>query len=259
VKKLFALSAAIAALGWAGSAYAADMPVKAPPLMPAPAYTWTGWYVGGNLGYGWGAGSNPSQSFIDTSGGGLTAYIAGGGIVPAAADPKGVIGGAQIGYNWQTNNFVFGLVTDFDGSGMTATTTNVTPTNGINGTTTLSRKMDWLGTLRARAGVAQQNWLWYVSGGLAYGHIQENLTFASTAAAQATGSHSRTRAGWTAGTGFEYGWSRWTAGLEYLYVDLGRSSVTETFSGYAGAAGDSVTMSSRNTAHIVRAILNYRF
>ena len=82
----------------AHAAYAADMPVKAPmPMMAAP-YNWGGWYVGGNLGYGWGDRSKP---FADPSNfAGLDAYFAAGGNVTPNLKQQGVIGGGQVGYNW---------------------------------------------------------------------------------------------------------------------------------------------------------------
>ena len=192
--------AAVAVIGFVSVASAADLPVKAPVYkapVATPAYSWTGFYVGGNVGYGWSLNSDPNMSFVDNSGG-LTGFIAGGGIVPLAVDPKGIIGGGQVGYNWQSANVVYGLVADFQGSGMKAISTYVT--SGGAGTTSLERKMDWFGTVRGRVGLAQQNWLLYGTGGLAYGHINQTLTF-NLGGTVGNGSNSQTRAGWTVGAG----------------------------------------------------------
>jgi len=266
VKQLAVLGAAIALFGFVSAASAGSKPPSsAYNNAPAANYNWSGGYVGGNLGYGWGTGGDPSMSFIDTSGFGLTHFIELGGVAPIGVDPKGVIGGVQFGYNWQVSpHFVLGVVTDFQGSGVKGTGTYfATPVAqadlGGSATSTLENRLDWFGTVRERFGWAQQNWLWYATGGFAYGEIKDNLTFASTSVEQAAGSQSALQPGWTAGAGFEYGWSQWSAGVEYLYVDLGSTNVTETFSGYPGAGGDSVTMSNRNTFQIVRAVLNYRF
>lgn len=241
---------AVAAL-WTTSAFAADMALKAPPPAPAPAWTWTGFYVGGNVGYGQSVNSDPRMSFVDNSGA-LTGYIAAGGIVPVAVNPRGVIGGVQAGYNFQSANVVYGLVADIQDSGMKAASTFVSFNSGI---TRLRRELEWFGTVRGRVGLAQQNWLLYGTGGLAYGQIHENLTF-NLGGTTGSGSSSQTRAGWTLGAGVEYGVTHWSFGIEYLYVDLGRSSVTE---GIAPAPIDYVTMSSRNTSNIIRALASYRF
>jgi len=267
VKELAVLAAAINAFGFVGFASAAELPMKTPVYGDAPVavYNWTGWYVGGSIGYGWNTSSDPSMNFIDTSGMGLTGFIARGGIAPVAVDSNGVIGGLHFGYDWKTGtNFVIGVINDFQSSGMKNTGTYFsTPAASafLGGTATsmLERKLEWLDTVRGKLGWAQQNWLLYATGGLAYGQIKDSLTFNSTTPVQAAGSQSPIEAGWALGTGLEYGWPHWSAGIEYLYVDLGRSSVTETFFGYAGAGGDSVTMSNRNTSQIVRALINYRF
>jgi outer membrane immunogenic protein len=260
VKKLVLLVAAITACGFIRAGNAAGKPTPEP--VPVPVYNWTGWYAGGNVGYGWGRSSNTSMSFIDTSGAGLTGYVASGGIAPIAVDPKGMVGGLQFGYNWQTRtNFVLGVVNDFQGSALKGTGTYLSApgTVGPPGISTLQHRLEWFDTVRGRLGWTQQNWLWYATGGLAYGQFKDSLTFSSTGVEQAAGSQSQIKAGWTLGAGLEYGWSQWSAGVEYLYVDLGRSGVTETFSGYGGAGGDSVTMSNRDAFQIVRAVINYRF
>jgi outer membrane immunogenic protein len=139
-----------ATLLFAGPALAADLsrppPYKAPALMPV--FSWTGWYIGGNIGYGWGENTDPGIS--------SNRINFGPGTFPNLS-PKGVIGGGQIGYNWQVNpNWVVGLEADFQGadikdSGTKATTLFV---NGVGNpaTNSLSEKLDFLGTVRGRLG-----------------------------------------------------------------------------------------------------------
>jgi len=118
----------------AQAASAADMPLKAP-VVPAPVSrnNWGGWYTGGNVGYGWGISSDPNISFFDPGGVGFASYFAAGGNVTPDPKPSGVIGGGQVGYNWTfTPSRIGGLVADFQGSGMKASTTNaVTPPGGF--------------------------------------------------------------------------------------------------------------------------------
>src|SRR5262245_35321904 len=110
-KLLFSKVALISLLS-AGVAQAADMPVRVPAPIAPPPFSWTGWYVGANVGFGWG--------HADTT---FTPLPSAAGFVNLAPttlspDPNGVIGGGQIGYNWQLNRWVFGLEADFQGSNM---------------------------------------------------------------------------------------------------------------------------------------------
>jgi outer membrane immunogenic protein len=237
------------------STNAADMPVT------ASAYDWTGFYTGANIGYGWRSGSDQSLSLTDRSGSGLTEFRNAGGFPVGGVDPDGIVGGGQAGYNWQSSAWVWGIVADFQAAGLEESRNfaSTAPAHFLPGTTVLDRKIDWFGTVRGKAGWATQNWLFYGTGGLAYGHVAENLAFTSAGVASARGSNSNTKIGWTAGAGLEYGWGGWSVGAEYLYIDLGRTSPAMTFAGYSAAGGDSITASSRNNMGIVRALVNYRF
>ena len=121
-----------------GSAAAADLPHPSYYTAPAPlsAYSWTGPYLGGNLGYEWGATSNnPTR-------------------------PSGFAGGVEGGYNWQSGQFVFGGEADIQLSGATDT---FAPWKFSN---------PWFGTVRGRAGYAVSNLLIYGTAGLAFGELQ---------------------------------------------------------------------------------------
>jgi outer membrane immunogenic protein len=254
---------AIAAFVFVNPISAADMPtndlVNKNPA--AISYNWTGWYGGLNSGYGWGTRNNASNdSCVQPSGSGLcTTYLAGGGFPPVSLSPKGFNGGGQAGYNRQVSNFVLGLETDFQGSGVKdSNSQTTTPPCCIPGTSRLEHKLRWFGTVRGRVGVPIDNWLIYGTGGLIYGRVSSSLTWSSNVAT-GTGSNSTTRAGWTLGAGTEVGFGeRWTAKMEYLYYDLGRDSVTAT-STTAGSVGDAIKVSQRSAAHMLRVGLNYRF
>jgi outer membrane immunogenic protein len=198
------------------SANAADMarrhamPTKAP-LYAAP-YNWTGLYVGINGGAGFGTSdvaTVPSGSF-NTNG--------------------GLVGGT-IGYNWQMGQTVFGLEGDIDWSNIRG--------SGPCGGTTCETRNSWLSTARGRIGYAFDRFLPFVSGGAAFGDIQNNIT--------GVGATTETRVGWTLGGGVEAAIAGpWSAKIEYLYADLGRG---------ASVLGSDASFKT----NIVRGGINYRF
>ena len=137
---------------------------------------WTGLYAGLNIGYEWGKVTNSS------------------------VDPSGVAGGGQLGYNWQTGQFVFGAETDIQISGADDT---FAPWKFSN---------PWFGTLRGRVGYAVNNVLLYGTAGLAYGNLKAEVGGLD---------ENKTLVGWTAGLGMEVGFTpNWSAKVDYLYMDL---------------------------------------
>ena len=188
-----ALVPAIALLGLAaaGAARASDLSVaplyKAPPVVAAPAYNWSGFYVGVNGGGGWGTSNWDSAGSFNVSG--------------------GVIGGTA-GVNWQMGHAVIGLEGDVDWSNLKGSTTSALCPAGCTTNT------DWLATVRGRAGYAFDKLLPFVTGGVAVGDIKASTPGFAGA--------TQTNAGWTAGGGVELALtSNWTAKAEYLHVDLG--------------------------------------
>jgi outer membrane immunogenic protein len=180
------LLASVALLGFAGAASAADLPVRAAPPAPiiaaVPVFTWTGFYVGVNAGYGW----NTNDS------------ITVGGVRFDLDDEGGFVGGAQAGYNYQIGSFVVGLegdiqYADFGGDDRFDFDRDGIADDDFNNS-------DWFGTVRARAGVAFDRALIYATGGFAF-------------ADDATG--------WTVGGGLEYAFTNnLSAKVEGLYVNL---------------------------------------
>ena len=179
------------------SAFAADlapkMYTKAPPPVVAVS-DWTGFYIGGNVGYSWGR-SSTTQSFSDAVSGTVL------GAASTKFDLNGVIGGGQAGYNWQKDNWVFGLEGDIQGSGEKGNTNAVCPGGSAAATTlaglssacavghlgdtapsnvaafpvtsNLSEKIEWFGTVRGRVGpTITPTILVYATGGLAYGQVR---------------------------------------------------------------------------------------
>ncbi|MFH1344841.1 MAG: outer membrane beta-barrel protein [Pseudomonadota bacterium] len=256
------LAALTVLVSGAVGASAADMAVKARPL--AAVYNWTGFYIGGNIGYGWGQNTNPFVSFVDPAPQvGFDPYFAAGGNVFPNLKPAGIIGGGQIGYNWQMNQFVLGAVADFQAADIHASATvAVAPPLFAPSLQTLSQRLDFLGTVRGKAGFAFNNVMLYGTGGLAYGHVESSMTanFPSVAILF-NGTSSEWRTGWAAGVGGEYGVGPWSFGIEYLHYDLGRSSVTAVAVPPTAAifAASSLTATQRTAGDIVRATINYRF
>lgn len=248
----------------AAPAFAADLPVKALAKAPA-AYNWTGGYVGGNVGYGWGSDTGDRwDSFVDQPGVGIAPYFALGGNVLPGVKPSGIVGGAQVGYNWQAApNWVWGLVADIQASDMRASASStVTPPLSALSVHSNTSRIDWFGTVRGRVGYAASNWLFYGTGGVAYGGVKSALAFNCITCTPPTiwaGSNSSTQVGWAAGAGIEVGLTaNWTVGVEYLHFDLGSISTT-ALPDTAPAFGTSVTASSKFAGDIVRATLNYKF
>jgi len=231
-----------------GSALAADMATKAPPIAaPSPAYNWTGFYVGVNLGGTW---ADNDSTYV----GGTVGYP----IAPHTVDLQSasVIGGGQIGANWQTGMFVLGAEADIDGRYLNASASGIlTPTGSILDQVTQTE--NWIGTVRGRVGLAQGRALFYATGGLAYGDIEHTYTKTYPAAGLTFGaSDSAVGTGWTVGGGIEYAiWNNVTVGVEYLHVDLGTTtlSVATTVAAAAGQA----TFSDRSD--IVRLRVNWLF
>ncbi len=212
-----------------GSAQAADMPMKAP-VYVAP-FTWTGVYLGINAGYG--KGSSDGDAYCTNpagvvSGLGCTAAQSGG------LTPSGGFVGGQIGANYQTGMFVWGVESDIHVSHINDSSTVVVPCciptfTSPNGFITRAQNLDWFGTVRGRLGLAiWDRTLVYGTAGLMYGEevVNSNLVFPAIGY-QATSS--ATHSGWTAGGGIEYAFTNsLSAKLEGLYYNLGSETIAVT-------------------------------
>jgi outer membrane immunogenic protein len=268
MKRLLIAGAALAAL-IGTPALAADMaaPVyKAPPPL-APVYSWTGFYIGVNAGWKGIEGAGMTSTPNDAATLGFNAACIAAGACPqnyGNASGSGFIGGGQVGYNWQIQNFVVGVETDFQGTSAKATTTTTTaifaPFIG-----TQSTKENWLGTVRGRVGVlATPTFLAYVTGGFAYAGVNRNWSGNFTAPFFSfwSGSDRTTATGGTAGGGVEWAAGNgWSVGVEYLYARLhdGNSFLT-TNQVPACVANCTFRISSSDfNDNIVRAKLNFKF
>jgi outer membrane immunogenic protein len=260
--------AALAAIGFASLACAADLPTKKAPLFVAPAlvpYNWTGFYVGLNAG---GAFGDPNS---ETPTGLFPAY-AGSPRLPSSSNQSAFTGGSQIGYNYQVSSVVFGLEADFDYIGLrrnSFTVAGLPPTPfGFGAAPNVfnysSSNSDFLGTVRARLGYAVDRALIYVTGGLAYsgGASSAVASFTNVGGAQYATFQgpSSSNIGYAVGGGLEYALTdHWTVKGEYLYANLGRRNVTLTDPVTPGGAGYSFTAKIGESVNIARAGVNYKF
>jgi len=216
------------------SAFAADMPVKAPPPAPAPTYNWTGFYIGANIGGAWVNGT-------------LTDNFSG---VSFTNTNSGVIGGGQIGYNWQISpQFVLGVEGMFDGTSINNSGDTLTIFNGdvLQG----SVKTDWMSTVAARFGYAADNLMFYGKAG--GGWVQNSATVTDLRTGLSL-SNSHTNSGWLVGAGAEYGiTSNWTMKFEYDFLELSNRTIDAA----TIFLGDTVTLKRQINMFTVGA--NYKF
>jgi outer membrane immunogenic protein len=213
-RKIFLTS--VGAMALTGSAaFAADLPYRGPPpvyLPPAPIFTWSGFYLGGQVGYAWardnGSINNPAPGIP-----GLPAAI----FLPFTVDLNGVIGGAHVGYNLQINQWVVGLEGDVDGTSLSKTQLVGAFPPFFQGL--VNPKATVQGSIRARLGIAFDRVLIYATGGAAFA----DFTIAyNTRPLGGLDQITSTRSGWTVGGGLDYAiTNNWSIGAEYRYSDFG--------------------------------------
>ena len=237
------------------AATAADLPSQAPPPAPiiaAPIFTWTGFYIGGNLGAGW---RDSNDDPVILTGPGIPGGLEGGTLIFGNNNDATFTGGGQIGYNYQIGSWVIGAEADIQGidSGNNSNAVFI-PGPGFAGTFVpgeFENGADWWGSARLRAGVAFDRFLVYATGGLAY--TEDNT-------------------GWTVGGGVEwalpvnwFGSSAVTLGLEGLWVSIDQDDDSTrpigTFTPVGGAPVNVFLPRSNDEQDffVARAKLNFKF
>jgi outer membrane immunogenic protein len=191
----------------------ADGPFEGP-IEPIPEFRWTGFYVGGNGGYGWAADPhNITYNSGDVSGG---------------PDASGGFGGGQIGYNWQgvfSRDIVVGIEADIQGADI-SDTLHGTTSGGISGF--VRQDLDWFGTVRGRVGWAWDRALIYGTGGFAYGEVDDR-SVGSGLGETITLRDDSDRTGYVVGGGVEYAIaSNISMKIEYQFIDFGDERLTGT-------------------------------
>jgi len=239
---LLATVGSVALLGMAAPASAADLAArpytKAPPPVVAPIYDWTGFYIGANGGWA------DSHSCLDF------AFLAGPVFSDGCRDRSGGVIGGQVGYRWQTNQFVFGLEAQGDWADLSNSRVSL-----LNPALSTNVKTDGIGLFTGQIGwAAWSAALFYFKGGAAV--TSNNLTILDTGVGVV--SSSATRWGGTVGVGFEYGFApNWSFGAEYDHLFMGTSnnSFTTTDPRLAGILNDRI----RQDVDMVTLRINYRF
>ena len=208
MKKFLFGTVGLIALGMAAPASAADLaprPYTAPPPYVAPIYSWTGFYIGANGGYGW------ARQCLDITQVGFVDVFAQG-----CNDKGGGIVGGQIGYRWQAGGWVFGLEAQGDWANLRTERVFVN-TPFLDTTNTWKSTIDGLGLFTGQVGYAWNASLFYVKGGAAV--VSQRFDIFNTLTGIGFAQANRTRWGGTVGVGWEYGFApNWTAGIEYDHI-----------------------------------------
>jgi len=265
-----ALRAVVGALGViAGPAIAAEMASPADPPASAPAFTtWTGIYAGGNIGYGWATHTTHLSGVVNGPFPGNPVGFTGGNqglfasnnlpnpvfsqpwSVTNSSDVNGVIGGGQLGANWQVGSIVLGVEADAQGSSQSKTIIVGLPAGA---SLIQNSSMPWFATFRGRGGWAfADGWLAYATAGGAWLHSR--TAFTPVVLANPSSSFEVSHIGWTAGGGVEAAINRnlsWK--VEYLYM------ATDNFTTSVNFIGFMVPWKAQIGNNVARAGINYRF
>jgi outer membrane immunogenic protein len=280
MKKLLLGSISALTLLAGNPAIAADLApaYKAPPVVAPVPWTWTGFYVGGNLGGGWG------QELMDKNQ--IVVFTAPGPVFFRFSPPlaselplSGFLGGGQIGYRLQTGMWVWGIEGTLDWADIRGkSTTGILATDDD---TLLKTRVEWIATLAAEAGWTVDHALLYLKGGGAAIHVNHTLTpqtiiassggLSSTPFSCTSCDDSETQWGWMFGAGVTYAFTNsWSAFLEYNYMNFGTNSATHRFDvrGITRTANDirfppnvpfSANVDTAQDIHVLKAGINYKF
>lgn len=241
----------------AAPAIAADIPVRMPvkaPVMAPVVYNWTGFYLGAHAGYSWAHTRITDRLGYNTIPGDTWSFKS-----------DGFVGGGQLGYNWQTGGFVFGLEADFGYLGLRGNAPAPAGVLFFNSDTRGVNDPDFYATVRGRLGFAFDTWLIYATGGWIGVNkpvsVIDNCFVAPCGAATIT-AESKFRSGWTVGGGIEWAVSGpWSVKAEYLYFDLGNETISarNAFPATPLAPTFIWPWDTRMNGHIARVGINYRF
>ncbi len=269
MRAVISILAAAAMIAVAGAAFA-----KAPP--PAPVYTWTGYYAGIHAGYGFGGGADANfdpATFATLIPSGGLAVTGSSGPFGLSVSPSGGFGGVQIGRNWQDRDMIFGFEADISGGDINdeksqnfSVTANDPDTLDFTGTFNLRQSIPVFGTVRGRVGWTSGDTLLYLTGGLAWGYVETEISVSNIAATvpanfpagfpaalNRSASFDSLEAGVAAGLGAETPLdNKWTLKGEYMFTGL--------FTGDTGTGFTGATVSSNDVLlHIFRVGLNYHW
>lgn len=222
--------------------------------------SWDGAYFGGTFGYGY------SDNDVKTSGqaaGNITNVNGGARPGSVSLEQDGFLGGAHAGYNWQRNSVVYGVEADIAYTDMDeSSNVRTTALNGVDRlNNNFEQELNYLGTVRGRAGYALNQMLVFATGGLAYGSVDNKADFfGPVGQKQFSGSEDGVQIGYTAGGGLEYAFSsRVALKAEYLYYDLGSETVDVVVIPGSGGGGTGYNTKFNNDGHILRTGVSFKF
>jgi outer membrane immunogenic protein len=237
MRKVLFSTVAFAAL--VGQAFAADLPSskEAPVYVaPPPIFSWTGLYVGADIGGFWGAANILAPGALFT--------------FSHNANNDGVIGGGFIGYNYQVNNFVLGLQGEIDGAGNGSS--HFSAPFGAD-VFQSSVNQNWIASIDGRLGYAMDRTLLYVLGGVAWDQQSASITNLTTGFAVNV---SNTRTGYDIGGGVEYAFTpNWTGRIEYRYYNFGSANTAWVDRAFRGGSFFRTTLND----NVIRVGLAYKF
>ncbi len=245
MKRLALTLTSIAA--FAGPAVAADLPARAYTKAPAPvaaAFSWTGCYVGGEIGY---KSASSNQTWANSG----SVRLPDGTPITGTLRPSGAIGGVTVGCNYQfAANWVAGIEADYSWTDLRSSATLLPPANVLH---TFEIRERSFATARARLGYTIDHWLFFVTGGAAWARVDASDSNLSTPGGTLFQSAGQTYTGWTVGGGLEYAITRnWLVKAEYLYADLGTNRIS-----LRTALGGDADVSLKQ--HVGRVGVNYKF
>lgn len=267
------------------TASAADMAIKAAPIAaPPPAFSWTGFYVGANVGGAWTPSSGgsdfgllyPGFIVLPPTAPIITVFPGQSGALAGSGSRSGFIGGGQAGYNWQVQQFVLGVEADVSGADLKGSSASASRSFGppiipvtVTQTVTVdSGRINWMASFRGRLGFAVDRVLFYGTGGAAvaeFGGATATVVNGPGIALPAgtfisTNGGSTTRWGWTAGAGIEWAFAKqWSLAGEYRYTDFGNRGTTVNIPDGLGGTFAPVTTNGRLAVNQATLRVNYRF
>jgi outer membrane immunogenic protein len=250
MQRKFLASVALASM-MAGSAFAADMPLKA--VAPVAMYDWSGMYIGGVIGGAW-----STNDIADPSLGVVNALL--GVPYTTSVTSSSFIGGVEAGSRYQFGKLVIGYEGDITWGSLNGTNTvGVAPLGLININRTLTADTNWTATAVSTVGIAHNNWLLYGKAGVAWANTSYTNTYSAAGIGNVfTGTGSDTRTGWTVGTGLEWGlWNNWSVKVEYDYLDFGAHNIN-TPGSVLGVVGITPGLQDNNHISEVKAGLNWK-
>jgi outer membrane immunogenic protein len=256
-----ALAAAItvSAITFTQIATAADLPSKAPFYMPlTPVFSWTGCYIGGNIGYGWGRETVSISNLGETTG---VPELAGVSLGPVTGNTNGFLGGGQVGCNYQfASNWVIGTEVDGEATNIKGDVNQTFSFVSAMGPTTVSgtahAQTNWIASATGRLGWTWDRVMLYAKGGAAWAGDKYSADLPAFNEHIET---SVTRPGWTVGGGLEWAfWNNWSAKVEYNFYNFDTRNLA--FPGTIAGVPEVVPgIDIKETISTVKFGVNYRF